>query len=234
MSRGAGHATFVDQSRKMYALIEDNLQTLKIHDQEWEVISSEATKFLGRCEQKGTQPFDIIFFDPPYAADYETVLNYVGENAATLPSKFAKDVDRLVELARQYGRLDDPTVREGIALAYEGVEQMRCLGLRAVTRWLAGDDIGPESSMHKLYWTDWLQRTTELAMDIMGIDGITPAGDGLQGNAFPAAEAGTPNTTGAWVDYFLRSRAASIYAGSSEIQLNIISERILGLPRGPK
>lgn len=157
-----------------------------------------------------------------------------GENAATLPSKFAKDVDRLVELARQYNRLDDPTIRQGIALAYEGVEQMRCLGLRAVTRWLAGEEIGAESSIHKLFWTDWLQRTTDLAMDIMGIDGITPAGDGLQGNAFPAAEAGTPNTTGAWVDYFLRSRAASIYAGSSEIQMNIISERILGLPRGPK
>lgn len=68
----------------MYALIEHNLQELKIHDQEFEVISSEAAKFLRRCEQQGSQPFDIVFFDPPYAADYETVLNYVGENAATL------------------------------------------------------------------------------------------------------------------------------------------------------
>jgi alkylation response protein AidB-like acyl-CoA dehydrogenase len=157
-----------------------------------------------------------------------------GDNAATLPAKFAKDIERLVGLAREYGRLDDPTIREGIAIAYEGVEQMRCLGLRAVTSWLNGDDIGPESSMHKLFWSEWLQQTTDLAMDILGLDGITPVGHGLQGNAFPAAEAGTPNTTGAWVDYFLRSRAASIYAGSSEIQLNIISERILGLPRGPR
>jgi alkylation response protein AidB-like acyl-CoA dehydrogenase len=69
-------------------------------------------------------------------------------------------------------------------------------------------------------------------MDIMGIDGIGSQGDGLQGMSFPAAEAGTPNTSGAWADYFLRARAATIYAGSSEIQRNIIGERILGLPKG--
>jgi alkylation response protein AidB-like acyl-CoA dehydrogenase len=157
-----------------------------------------------------------------------------GETAATLPAKFAKDVERLVELARQYDLLDDPVIRGRLALAYEGVEQMRCLGLRAVTRWLAGADIGPESSVHKLFWSEWLQRTTDLAIDIMGLDGLTPVGVGLQGVSFPAAEAGTPNTTGAWVDYFLRARAATIYAGSSEIQRNIIGERILGLPKGPR
>jgi alkylation response protein AidB-like acyl-CoA dehydrogenase len=57
-------------------------------------------------------------------------------------------------------------------------------------------------------------------------------GPGLHGVTFPAAEAGTPNNTGAWVDYYLRARAATIYAGSSEIQRNIIAERILGLPKG--
>jgi 16S rRNA (guanine(966)-N(2))-methyltransferase RsmD len=84
LSRGAAHATFVDRSRKMYALIKDNLQALKIDDREFEVVTSEAVKFLRRFEQKGSQPFDVIFFDPPYAADYETVLNCIGENAATL------------------------------------------------------------------------------------------------------------------------------------------------------
>ena len=109
MSRGAAHATFVDQSRKMYALIEHNLQTLKIHDQEFEVISSEAAKFLGRFEQKGSQPFDIIFFDPPYAADYETVLNYVGENAATLLNEdglMVVEHDKKRELVTEFGELE--------------------------------------------------------------------------------------------------------------------------------
>ncbi|MFC4945782.1 acyl-CoA dehydrogenase family protein [Pseudonocardia sp. GCM10023141] len=157
-----------------------------------------------------------------------------GEAAATLPMKFRNDLERLVELAVRCGRSDDPAIRLRLARCAEGVEQMRCMGLRAVSRWLAGDDIGAESSLHKLYWSEWLQQTTELAVDILGLDALTPEGPGLQGVAFPAAEAGTPNSTGAWVDYFLRARAATIYAGSSEIQRTIIGERLLGLPKEPR
>jgi alkylation response protein AidB-like acyl-CoA dehydrogenase len=157
-----------------------------------------------------------------------------GEAAATLPMKFRADLDRLVELARRTGRAEDPAIRLRLARCAEGVEQMRCMGLHAVSRWLSGHDIGAESSVHKLYWSEWLQRTTELAVDILGLDATTPVGDGLQGMSFPAAEAGTPNTSGAWVDYFLRARAATIYAGSSEIQRTIIGERLLGLPKEPR
>jgi alkylation response protein AidB-like acyl-CoA dehydrogenase len=155
-----------------------------------------------------------------------------GEAAATLPMKFAKDLQRLVELVVRYGRADEDDIRQRLAICAEGVEQMRSMGMSAVSRWLKGLDIGAESSIHKLFWSEWLQQATELAMDIMGIDGIGSQGDGLQGMSFPAAEAGTPNTSGAWADYFLRARAATIYAGSSEIQRNIIGERILGLPKG--
>lgn len=109
LSRGAAHATFVDRSRKMYALIEGNLEALKIKDREFEVVTSEAAKFLGRFEQKGSQPFDIIFFDPPYTADYETVLNCVGENAATLLSEAGLMVvehRKKKELVAEFGGLE--------------------------------------------------------------------------------------------------------------------------------
>lgn len=154
-----------------------------------------------------------------------------GEAAATLPVKFRSDFERLVQLAHDYGKADDPVIRQRLGRCVEGVEQMKNMGLRAVSQWVNGESIGAESSLHKLFWSEWLQQATQLAMDIMGSDALFPEGLGLQGISFPAAEAGTPNTTGAWTDYFMRSRAATIYAGSSEIQRNIISERLLGLPR---
>lgn len=84
LSRGAAHVTFVDHSRKMYALIETNLKTLKVSDGETEVVSKEALEFLVKRLKKEAEPFDIVFFDPPYATDYEEVLDYIGENAVEL------------------------------------------------------------------------------------------------------------------------------------------------------
>jgi 16S rRNA (guanine(966)-N(2))-methyltransferase RsmD len=78
LSRGAAHATFVDQSRRMCGLIEANLEALGIDEDEIEVLSVEATEFLRRRAKKEGPPFDIIFFDPPYATDYEVVLNLLG------------------------------------------------------------------------------------------------------------------------------------------------------------
>lgn len=84
LSRGAAHVTFVDRSRKMYALIETNLKLLKVGSDETEVSSREALDFLKRNIRSADEPFDLIFFDPPYAIDYGEVLNYLGANAAGL------------------------------------------------------------------------------------------------------------------------------------------------------
>ena len=81
LSRGAAHVAFVDRSRKMYALIETNLRVLNVSDGESEVASKEALEFLRRHARNQGGAFDIIFFDPPYAMDYEEVLDYVGEQA---------------------------------------------------------------------------------------------------------------------------------------------------------
>jgi 16S rRNA (guanine(966)-N(2))-methyltransferase RsmD len=80
LSRGAVHATFVDQSRKMCALIETNLGEFGVDENDVEVVNDGAAEFLRRRAKKETPPFDIGFFDPPYEADYDVVLERLGED----------------------------------------------------------------------------------------------------------------------------------------------------------
>lgn len=87
LSRGAIHATFVDRSRKMCALIQSNLDLCRIEEGESEVIQSEAGEYLRRAIARHSNPessWDIVFFDPPYATDYLPILETFGAHASTL------------------------------------------------------------------------------------------------------------------------------------------------------
>lgn len=75
VSRGAGFVTFVDRSRKACALIEENLDSLKVPEEETEILNLEAQVFTGRQHETG---WDMIFFDPPYGSDYSAVLHDLG------------------------------------------------------------------------------------------------------------------------------------------------------------
>jgi 16S rRNA (guanine966-N2)-methyltransferase len=108
LSRGAAHVTFVDRSRKMYALIETNLKSLDVSDDEIEVVSKEALEFLRRRAKMEEGPFDIIFFDPPYSMDYEAVLDYVGEYATRMLTESGVMIvehHRKTDLKEEFGRL---------------------------------------------------------------------------------------------------------------------------------
>lgn len=83
ISRGAKHATFVDIARRNCALIEENLDALKVPEEQTEVVMSDAEKFLS----KTGKTFDIIYFDPPYAEDYGDVLIKVGAEGSTILSE---------------------------------------------------------------------------------------------------------------------------------------------------
>jgi 16S rRNA (guanine966-N2)-methyltransferase len=89
LSRGASYTTFVDRSRKMCGLIEANLDLLGIPEEETEVIHAEASEFLRKSLRRRRRPgepksWDLIFFDPPYSTDYETVLALFGTSAQEL------------------------------------------------------------------------------------------------------------------------------------------------------
>ena len=110
---------------------------------------------------------------------------------------------------------------------------MRYLGMRTLTRFLAGHHPGPDGAITKLYWSEYHKIVTELSLDILGAQAMAPTGR-KPSSAFGADDAGAPNSTASWVDTFLNARAGTIYAGSSQIQRNIIGEMVLGLPKEPK
>lgn len=88
LSRGALHATFVDRSQKMFALIEANLELCRIAKEEKQVVLAEAIEFLRQVLRQASrgksQPWDIVFFDPPYATDYLQVLEFFGTHTSNL------------------------------------------------------------------------------------------------------------------------------------------------------
>jgi 16S rRNA (guanine966-N2)-methyltransferase len=108
LSRGAVHATFVDQSRRMCALIEANLDELGVDDEEREVVCSEASAFLRRLIRKEPPRPDIVFFDPPYATDYEVVLERLGDKEGALSATGAIVVvehHKKKELKEEFGAI---------------------------------------------------------------------------------------------------------------------------------
>mgnify|MGYP003351392295 CR=1 FL=1 len=156
-----------------------------------------------------------------------------GEAAATGPIRYEAEFARLVELARERGVADDPRIRQRLAWCSSKVQVMKYLGQRTLTKFLAGHHPGPDGAISKLYWSEYHKKSTELALDILGMDAMIPVGR-KPSTAFQTDDAGAPNSTMSWAMTFLNARAGTIYAGSSQIQRNIIGEMVLGLPKEPR
>jgi alkylation response protein AidB-like acyl-CoA dehydrogenase len=132
--------------------------------------------------------------------------------------QFRNELRELIDIARTNGKARDPLIRQRLADAHIGLQIMRCNALRMLSDTAAGQ-LSPQAHTYKLYWSMWHRRLGELAMDVIG----------------PLAEIGTDDGRfPALTRMFLMSRAETIYAGSNQIQRNIIAERALGLPREPR
>ena len=132
--------------------------------------------------------------------------------------------DELIALARRRHVDGVPparraVVRQHLAQAIIEVELLKLHNWRTLTNLLRRGAPGPESSLVKLFWSEMSQRLHDAAMEILGADGQLVRGD-------PRAAA-----NGRWPRSYLYYRAGTIFAGTSEIQRNIIAERVLGLPR---
>ncbi len=162
-----------------------------------------------------------------------TLLGYErGEAAATLPLEFAADWRKLADLADERGATDNPVVRDRLTRAFIDVEVMRILGMGTLTRFLGGQQPGPAESAFKLFWSEYHRRATELAMDVLGADAT--AAESTTRGAFRCDLPGAPNDAGSWLGAFYNARAGTIYAGTSEVQRNILGEMVLGLPKEPR
>ena len=132
--------------------------------------------------------------------------------------RYAFEYQRLVEVARVRGKLDDPMIRQRLADAHIGIELMRFGLYRNLSALMRDGRPGPEASIGKLLWSQWHQSLGELATDILGADATLNHESGEMHDIEHA---------------FLFSRSHTIYAGSSQVQRNIIGERVLGLPKEP-
>jgi alkylation response protein AidB-like acyl-CoA dehydrogenase len=132
---------------------------------------------------------------------------------------FKRHFDALVAQARNLRRhgkpvLDSPVVRQKLAQALVELEVFRLNTTRGLSNLAKRGMPGPEGSIQKLYWSELNQRNAQIAMEVLG----------------PSAQL-TEFDGGRWVYNYLRSRGNTIEAGTSEIQRNIIAQRVLGLPR---
>jgi alkylation response protein AidB-like acyl-CoA dehydrogenase len=184
-------------------------------------------------QMTGDSEFSEVFF-----SDARTDVNNIvgGENggwkvamgtlafergASTLGQQmsFNNELEQIIEIAKQNGKAKDPVMRQRIAQAWIGLRLQRYNALRM----LSGDEggvPGRESMITKLFWATWHRDLGKLAMDVMG--------------AHSEIIEGSPYRLNALQRMYLFTRSDTIYAGSNEIQRNIISERALGMPREPR
>jgi alkylation response protein AidB-like acyl-CoA dehydrogenase len=127
------------------------------------------------------------------------------------------EFENLVAYAQRRGLTDDPVLRNRLVDSYIGLKLMKLNGMRTLSSLIKGAPLGPEASIGKLHWSSWHRDLGELNMDLMGAEGLVMSDDGTEVADFQYS--------------FLWSRAETIFAGSNEIQRNIIAERVLGLPR---
>jgi alkylation response protein AidB-like acyl-CoA dehydrogenase len=126
------------------------------------------------------------------------------------PGRFLAAADRLVA---EWSRVRDPALAERVADAWIGARAYQLYTLGTVTKMAEGGQLGPESSVNKLFWSHLDVALHEAALDLLG----------------PEAETNT-----AWTDGWLFSLAGPIYGGTDQIQRNTVAERLLGLPRGDR
>ena len=183
-------------------------------------------------QMTGDEEFNEVFFDGAETG-IENVVGNPGEGwqvamgtlafergVSTLAQQmhFRNEFDEIVRIANENGESKNPLIRQRVAKAWRGLQVMRASALRMLSGADTGALSGPQYT-YKIFWASWHRELGELAMDVMG-----QAGDIVDAD-YQMSELSR---------LYLFSRADTIYAGTNQIQRNLIAERALGLPKEPR
>ncbi|MFJ2933228.1 acyl-CoA dehydrogenase family protein [Streptomyces sp. NPDC087219] len=178
---------------------------------------------IGRLD--GKPAFAELFLDGVFVPDEDVIgepgqgwriaMSTTGNERGLMlrsPGRFLAAADRLVRLWRTEGDPADSALRDRVADAVIGARAYQLFTAGAAARLATGAPSGAESSLNKVFWSEYDLALHETALDLLGPDGEF--------------------ADGAWAEGYVFSLAGPLYAGTNEIQRDIIAERLLGLPKG--
>ena len=176
---------------------------------------------IGRLD--GKPAFAELFLDEVFVPDEDVIgepgqgwrvaMSTAGnERGLTLrsPGRFLAAAARLLNLWQAHG--SSPITRDRVADAVIGARAYQLFTYANASRFLDGESIGPESSLNKVFWSEYDIALHETALELLGEEGEFADTD--------------------WAEGYVFSLAGPLYAGTNEIQRDIIAERLLGLPKG--
>lgn len=213
----------------------------------------DGVQVRGITQPDGTAEFCEVFFDDArcpkdavvggvnngWKVANSTLAFERGQSATTGHRRFQEEFALLVAAATENGAIGDPVIRQRLMAYYTKIEILRINGLRHLTATLSGDsDLATVAlaATNKMFWSEMHQTAMELALDIHGADAMLidagPDGGGWPATTLDERRDGYPVSP--MMSAFLFSRSETIWGGTSQIQRNIVGERVLGLPREPK
>jgi alkylation response protein AidB-like acyl-CoA dehydrogenase len=162
-----------------------------------------------------------------------------GSSATTSYRRFERELDSIIGIARENGKIDDPLIRQRLARQWSRIQLMRFGGLRTLSASVSGrkdPGVAALGALNKMIWSETHRDTMELALDILGMEGqiltgsvddeyVAGVGRRVTARDYPASPM--------QVSFFF-SRSETIWGGTAQIQRNIVGERVLGLPKEPK
>lgn len=195
-------------------------------------LTSEGITLRGVDRLDGDEGFAEVFLDNVFVPDdhiigevdkgwYVAMSTTSSERGLSLrsPGRFMATATRLINLYKRYREDATPALRDQVVQAWMDADAYRLYTFQTVTKMLGGGSIGAESSLNKIFWSEMDVKTHETGLDLLAELGeLEP-------------EAPDAQDHGSWMKGYQFALAGPIYAGTNEIQRNVVAERVLGLPR---